>query len=92
MTTDGPKYKRPTVDGYYGLTNLSRIGVGYYVANYLKLERFSQNGVGMIQNLLFMVGSSRGQDSRFSSLPHGFESRTDYTERGFGVLPLSIDK
>ena len=25
-----------------------------------------------------MVGSSRGQDSRFSSLPHGFESRTDY--------------
>lgn len=80
------------MDGYYGLTNLSLIGVGYYVANYLKLERFSQNGVGMIQNLLFMVGSSRGQDSRFSSLPHGFESRTDYTERGFGVLPLSIDK
>jgi hypothetical protein len=34
MLTDGPKYKRPTVDGYYGLTNLSRIGVGYYVAKY----------------------------------------------------------
>ena len=29
MMTDGPKYKRPTVDGYYGLTNLSLIGVGY---------------------------------------------------------------
>ena len=36
MTTDGPKYKRPTVDGYYGLTNLSHIGVGYrdtYIIN-----------------------------------------------------------
>jgi hypothetical protein len=32
MMTDGPKYKRPTVDGYYGLTNLSHIGEGYYVA------------------------------------------------------------
>lgn len=34
MTTDGPKYKRPTVDGYYCLTNLRHIGVDYYVANY----------------------------------------------------------
>lgn len=24
------------MDGYYGLTNLSHIGVGYYVANYLR--------------------------------------------------------
>jgi hypothetical protein len=48
MTTDGPKYKRPTVDGYYVPTNLGNIGVGYYVAKILKLERFSQNGVGTI--------------------------------------------
>ena len=27
---------------------------------------------------LNLVGSSRGQDTRFSSLSHGFESRTDY--------------
>jgi hypothetical protein len=52
IMTDGPKYKRPTVDGYYGLTNLSRIGVGYYVAKYyLKLKRFSSNGGGTIQDL-----------------------------------------
>ena len=38
MTTDGPKYKRPTVDGYYYLTNLRYIGVGYYVALLLKLK------------------------------------------------------
>ena len=63
MMTDGPKYKRPTVDGYYGLTNLSRIGVGYYVARLIKLKRFSSNGGGMIQNLFYSqvgykVGSS----------------------------------
>ena len=33
MMTDGPKYKRPTVDGYYNPTNLGYIGEGYYVAN-----------------------------------------------------------
>jgi hypothetical protein len=27
-----------------------------------------------------MVGSSRGQDTRFSFLSHGFESRTDYAK------------
>ena len=35
-----------------------------------------------------MVGSSRGQDTRFSSLSHGFESRTDYKKR-FGRLKKS---
>jgi hypothetical protein len=48
MLTDGPKYKRPTVDGYYVPTNLGNIGVGYYECQYSKIKKVLPNGVGMI--------------------------------------------
>ena len=51
MMTDGPKYKRPTVDGYYRLANPSHIGEGYYDTKYYELKRFSSVSGGTIQNL-----------------------------------------
>ena len=49
--TDGPKYKKPTVDGYYRLANPSHIGEGYYDTKYYELKRFSSLSGGTIQNL-----------------------------------------
>ena len=40
----------------------------------------------VLHHCFYLVGSSRGQDSRFSSLPHGFESRTDYDEQHGGYV------
>jgi len=71
MMTDGPKYKRPTVDGYYGLTNLSRIGVGYYVARLIKLKRFSSNGGGTIQNLFIVRLDTRSVQVRWKVMDVG---------------------
>ena len=65
------------MNGYYGPTNLGHIGVGYYGRHTNKLKGSPQRRRDDSEPF-FMVGSSRGQDSRFSSLPHGFESRTDY--------------
>jgi hypothetical protein len=38
MMTDGPKYKRPTLDGYYVPTNLGKIGRDTINAKLLKLK------------------------------------------------------
>ena len=38
MMTDGPKYKRPTLDGYYVPTNLGNIGRDTINAKLLKLK------------------------------------------------------
>ena len=45
------------MDGYYGPTNLGSIGRNIMSPN-LKLKRFSQNGVGMIQNLFLLSRNS----------------------------------
>jgi hypothetical protein len=44
------------VDGYYGLTNLRYIGMGYYLSpRLLETWKGSPDGAGMILNLSFLI-------------------------------------